>query len=252
MPAGSPLSCVGLTRAQAAVLPIGKTVTLACIRLSPTQPTTPAGPLCPPHPIWRQAGPDPSNARGYPHTSRPTNNIGWRLNSPPSSPKHSTKKPRDPVHAPGSSPVGTASDLSTSASLPQKNLTSKACAYSRPCPPCVVTPFGHIPDHARNAFFGASLIAIARKKGGLRPIAIGSSYRRLVSKLVARRMTTARASQLAPTQLGVGTPLGCEAAVHAVRNYVSSHYGSDQVLVKLDLSNAFNPVHGKQYSDRSA
>ncbi|KAG0715538.1 Retrotransposable element SLACS protein [Chionoecetes opilio] len=101
---------------------------------------------------------------------------------------------------------------------------------------------GRIPDPARNAFFGASLIAIRKKQGGLRPIAIGSSYRRLASKLVVKRMATSLASQLAPTQLGVGTPLGCETAVHAVRSYVSSHYCSDQVLVKLDLSNAFNSV----------
>lgn len=34
---------------------------------------------------------------------------------------------------------------------------------------------GHIPDFAAEAFYGASLIALRKKDGGLRPIAIGSA-----------------------------------------------------------------------------
>lgn len=101
---------------------------------------------------------------------------------------------------------------------------------------------GHIPDAARNAFFGASLIAIKKKQGGLRPIAIGSSYRRLTGRLVAKRTTASLSSQLTPTQLGVGAPLGCEAAVHAVRKYTHTNRGNDELIVKVDLSNAFNSV----------
>ena len=101
---------------------------------------------------------------------------------------------------------------------------------------------GNIPDSARNAFFGASLIAIKKKQGGLRPIAIGSSFRRLTGKLVAKSITASIAGELKPTQLGVGVPLGCEAAVHAVRKYTSSKRGSGEVVVKVDLSNAFYSV----------
>ena len=100
---------------------------------------------------------------------------------------------------------------------------------------------GHIHDSARNAFFGASLIAIKKKQGGLRPIAIGSAYRRLTGKLVATRLTNTLSHQLMPTQLGVGVPLGCEAAVHAVRKYTANNRRGE-LLVKIDLSNAFNSV----------
>ena len=46
-------------------------------------------------------------------------------------------------------------------------------------------------------------------------------------------------------QLGVGTPGGCEAAVHAARRYLES-LPSDHVLVKLDFTNAFNGLHRRQ------
>ena len=43
----------------------------------------------------------------------------------------------------------------------------------------------------------------------------------------------------APLQLGVDTPGGCEAAAHAARRFLTD-LPSGSVLVKLDLSNAFN------------
>ena len=104
---------------------------------------------------------------------------------------------------------------------------------------------GNIPDLARNAFFGANLVAIRKKDGGIRPIANGSVYRRLVCKLVAGRMTKAVASHLHLKQLVVGTPLACEASVHTVRDNVNRQSSMERTLFKLDLSNAFNSVHRK-------
>ena len=40
----------------------------------------------------------------------------------------------------------------------------------------------------------------------------------------------------------VGTPGGCEAAVHATRRFVES-MPDDHCVVKLDFSNAFNSLH---------
>ena len=103
---------------------------------------------------------------------------------------------------------------------------------------------GDIPEHARQTFFSAHLVAIKKKDGGVRPIAIGSIYRRLASKILARRMSSALTSELKPVQLGVGVRMGCEAAVHAVREFTDIHTGTpDYVVAKLDLSNAFNAVH---------
>ena len=48
--------------------------------------------------------------------------------------------------------------------------------------------------------------------------------------------------EFSPHQTGVGTPKGCEAAVHAVRAYVHDENIKDQVLLKIDFRNAFNTV----------
>ena len=45
-----------------------------------------------------------------------------------------------------------------------------------------------------------------------------------------------------PVQLGVGTPGGCEAAVHSARRFPET-IPNDRVVVKLDFSNAFNYLH---------
>ena len=80
--------------------------------------------------------------------------------------------------------------------------------------------------------------------GGLRPIAIGSIYRRLACRIAARHVATTVGEELRPVRLGVGTPQGCEAAVHATREYlaVAGAAGSPHLLVKLDVRNAFNTV----------
>ena len=79
----------------------------------------------------------------------------------------------------------------------------------------------------RPIFFGATLIALQKPNGDIRPIAEVSSR---LSK------------ELSPIQLGVGTRLGCEAAVHATREYISRISGSPKVILKLDMKNAFNSV----------
>ena len=48
-----------------------------------------------------------------------------------------------------------------------------------------------------------------------------------------------------PHQLGVGTPGRCEAAVHSTRRYLEA-LPPDHVVVKLDLSNAFNSIHRRE------
>ena len=90
--------------------------------------------------------------------------------------------------------------------------------------------------------FGGRLIALDKKDGGIRPIAIGSTFRRLTAKCASAFAIAKLAPMLAPRQLGVGVPGGCEAAVHATRRFLSS-LSSDSVLVKLDFSNAFNCLH---------
>ena len=85
-----------------------------------------------------------------------------------------------------------------------------------------------------NFFFGASLIPLSKKDGGVRPIAIGQTLRRVVAKCIGGRVIHSVGGDLAPLQLGCGVPRGCEVAAHASRRFLH-HMPSDHVLVKSSL-----------------
>ena len=44
---------------------------------------------------------------------------------------------------------------------------------------------GNVPNIACDALFGASLCALTKKDGGIRPIAVGSSFRKLSAEMAA-------------------------------------------------------------------
>ncbi|PGH38748.1 MAG: hypothetical protein CRN43_13210, partial [Candidatus Nephrothrix sp. EaCA] len=99
--------------------------------------------------------------------------------------------------------------------------------------------------------YGANLLALSKKDGGIRPIAVGYTWRRLAAKC-ANSYAVSRLSQLlAPIQLGVGIPGGAEAAVHATRRWVTT-MPEDSVLVKLDFTNAFNTLRRDSLLDAVA
>lgn len=81
---------------------------------------------------------------------------------------------------------------------------------------------GNIPVSAQAAFYSASLIALQKPCGGIRPIAIGTTYRRLATKVALRPLSAELGEELRPIQLGFGTPGGCEAAVHATRLFAGA------------------------------
>lgn len=70
---------------------------------------------------------------------------------------------------------------------------------------------GEVLDTARLFFFGASLIALSKPEGGVRPIAVGCTLRHLVGKCASQSIREAMGDLLSPLQLGYGTPLGAEA-----------------------------------------
>ena len=94
----------------------------------------------------------------------------------------------------------------------------------------------------RPYFFGASLIALEKKDGGVRPIAVGCTLRRLVAKCAGNRIMQAMAELLRPKHLGYGIPRGAEAAVHATRIYLHN-LQPQHLILKLDFRNAFNCLH---------
>ena len=61
---------------------------------------------------------------------------------------------------------------------------------------------GDVLDEARSFFFGATLIALSKPDGGVRPIAVGCTLRRLVSKCASKSICAAIGELLAPLQVG--------------------------------------------------
>src|SRR6218665_3058935 len=100
---------------------------------------------------------------------------------------------------------------------------------------------GSLPVEVNEIICGANLIALKKRDGGIRPIAVGYTLRRLAAKCANTHAVAKLSTLLAPIQLGVGVPGGAEAAVHATRRWVKS-MPTDCVLVKLDFSNAFNTL----------
>ena len=68
---------------------------------------------------------------------------------------------------------------------------------------------GNTPPSIQPIFFGANLIALNKKDGGIRPIAVGQTLRRLVAKCASGLMMRSSEISLAPRQFGYGTSLGC-------------------------------------------
>ena len=106
---------------------------------------------------------------------------------------------------------------------------------------CYLVLRGDTPDVVRPFFFGASLVALNKKSGGIRPITVGCTLRRLTAKVACNLVATDMAELLAPHQLGYGVRGGSEAAVHAGRCFLNN-MSSEQAMVKLDFANAFNTL----------
>ena len=100
---------------------------------------------------------------------------------------------------------------------------------------------GRTPTSVRPFFFGANLTALQKKQGGVRPIAVGCTLRRLSAKVAGAKVAEEMGELLAPQQLGYGVKKGVEAAVHATRLYLRT-LGPRKAILKLDFRNAFNSI----------
>ena len=90
---------------------------------------------------------------------------------------------------------------------------------------------GKIPEGVCPSFFGANLMCLMKPDGGIRPIAMGMTLRRLSAKCVMFDLNDFCAKEFQPSQVGVGTPKGAEAAVHALRSYLYEDSNENKVLV---------------------
>ena len=71
--------------------------------------------------------------------------------------------------------------------------------------------------------------------GGVRPIAIGNSLRRLAEKIGMLSINGIEKELFWPHQVGVGVPLGGEIACHAIREFVSNPLNKGKFILKTDF-----------------
>jgi hypothetical protein len=102
---------------------------------------------------------------------------------------------------------------------------------------------GDAPPELAPYLAGASLFALEKKGGGLRPIAVGEILRRLVGKALCKEVQESAKTYFFPHQVGVACSQGTECAVHTVNQWVARNAATaNRVVLKLDFANAFNTV----------
>lgn len=95
-----------------------------------------------------------------------------------------------------------------------------------------------------SAYYGAAkLLPLKKKDGGVRPIAVGEIWRRIVGKSCAHLVKVKMSQLLRPHQLGVGISTGAEAIVHATAAITEKNAASPNLTtLQVDFKNAFNLV----------
>ena len=113
---------------------------------------------------------------------------------------------------------------------PEANKRTKFCLrWQNPC-------------RVETYFFGAKLIGLRKKDGGVRPIAVGNTLRRLCSKCVSSFATDQRRIDFHGTQFYCGTSRGAEIAAHVFRNLNDNQKNPENGILKMDFINAFNSL----------
>ncbi|KAD4178261.1 hypothetical protein E3N88_26852 [Mikania micrantha] len=89
----------------------------------------------------------------------------------------------------------------------------------------------------------APLTPLLKPDKGIRPIAVGGIWRRLVSKVAMKKVGKEMTQYLGDHQFGVGVPNGAEAVLHSANRFLNSfHADGSLALLTVDFSNAFNMV----------
>lgn len=102
---------------------------------------------------------------------------------------------------------------------------------------------GRCPTILGEFFANAPLTLLLKSGGGLRPIAVGTIWRRLFSKLDATLVCKYLTTYIGNHQFGVGVPCGGEAILHSANKLVELKGSQDNMTMMLvDITNAFNMV----------
>ena len=100
-----------------------------------------------------------------------------------------------------------------------------------------------LPEFVSQALCSASLSALLKKKGGIRPIAV-EVLRRLIAKCLAKEAKLEAKELFQSQQLGVGVKGGAEAIIHSTKisyeKILTS--SSSSGILQIDFCNAFNSI----------
>ena len=103
---------------------------------------------------------------------------------------------------------------------------------------------GRCPSSLAEFVASAPLTPLLKPDKGIRPIAVGTIWRRLVSKLAMKGVGKEMAKYLNDFQFGVGVSGGAEAILHSANRLLSERHDDKSLsMLTVDFSNAFNLVN---------
>ena len=94
---------------------------------------------------------------------------------------------------------------------------------------------------ALSTFMASRLIPLEKANGGTRPIGVGETLRRVVTKAIIGVCKPYAKESAGIKQLAAGHRSGCEAAVHGLRKHFESP--ETEAVILLDAENAFNSMN---------
>ena len=98
----------------------------------------------------------------------------------------------------------------------------------------------YVDPNGLSAFVACRMIALD-KNPGVRPIGIGETCRRIISKAILAVVGQDVIDAMGPLQLCAGQESGCEVAIHCLRQMYSE--STTEALLLVDAENAFNSLN---------
>ena len=98
-----------------------------------------------------------------------------------------------------------------------------------------------VPREVSECFMLATMTALQKKDGGVRGIATGTSFRRLVAKTLARQFAQEVEAACAPVQFALSTRAGTDCVGHAVR--AATEANPQATVLSIDGVGAYDHVH---------
>ena len=86
---------------------------------------------------------------------------------------------------------------------------------------------GKFPSFLSKALCSASLSALSKKKGGVRPIAVSEILRRFIAKCLVKEAKSEVIELFDSIQLGVGVSGGAEAIIHSAKTTYEKNLNAD-------------------------